>query len=80
MKHCPHCDATVDPLRDRPALTVVGWNPHTGVLYRCRDCGDRVTEAEIETGEPPEAFVDEESPGFEPTPYAEYRETYQTAE
>ena len=50
---CPRCSATRDPLSpDAPALTQIGYNPGSGVLYRCLNCHHRVTEASVRTGEP----------------------------
>lgn len=59
LLQCPHCEEKWDDLMNRPALKDAGWNPKGGDLYDCRACGQRVTEAELETGKQTSQLVEE---------------------
>lgn len=49
---CPRCETDWNELMGTPALRHIGYNPRSGELYQCGICHNRVTEAEIETGDP----------------------------
>jgi len=68
---CPLCGQNHDHLMNRPALNEIGWNPKSGVLYRCNACGSRVTEAQIETGEEDVLTAVEVVDSL--TPYSQYK-------
>lgn len=47
---CPRCGKDYDELMNQPAMVKFGYNPQSGLLYRCSACHSRITEYELETG------------------------------